>query len=176
MNSYLYKRLNEVDLKLTKLRELKSLKDRLVAKLATVTSEFDEAKKSLDVQDTKELVALVNEVDKDYFVSFSIDNFTLTLQEKEHKNEAVEEVAECAECAECEIAQEQVEEKQEEKVEEPRVESEQPRVEPEQQEVVEQVEQTAAESKEEVEKEVEPPISDQHLSLSSLFKSNSVTE
>ena len=173
MNSYLYKRLNEVDLKLTKLRELKSLKDRLVAKLATVTSEFDEAKKSLDVQDTKELVALVNEVDKDYFVSFNIDNFTLTLQEKEHKSEAVEEVAECAEC---EIAQEQVEEKQEEKVEEPRVESEQPRVEPEQQEVVEQVEQTAAESKEEVEKEVEPPISDQHLSLSSLFKSNSVTE
>ena len=173
MNSYLYKRLNEVDLKLTKLRELKSLKDRLVAKLATVTSEFDEAKKSLDVQDTKELVALVNEVDKDYFVSFSIDNFTLTLQEKEHKNEAVEEVAECAEC---EIAQEQVEEKQEEKVEEPRVESEQPRVEPEQQEVVEQVEQATAESKEEVEKEVEPPISDQHLSLSSLFKSNSVTE
>ena len=173
MNSYLYKRLNEVDLKLTKLRELKSLKDRLVAKLATVTSEFDEAKKSLDVQDTKELVALVNEVDKDYFVSFNIDNFTLTLQEKEHKNEAVEETAECAEC---EIAQEQVEEKQEEKVEEPRVESEQPRVEPEQQEVVEQVEQTAAESKEEVEKEVEPPVSDQHLSLSSLFKSNSVTE
>lgn len=173
MNNYLYKRLNEVDLKLTKLRELKSLKDRLVAKLATVTSEFDEAKKSLDVQDTKELVALVNEVDKDYFVSFSIDNFTLTLQEKEHKNEAVEEVAECAEC---EIAQEQVEEKQEEKVEEPRVESEQPRVEPEQQEVVKQVEQTTAESKEEVEKEVEPPISDQHLSLSSLFKSNSVTE
>ena len=173
MNSYLYKRLNEVDLKLTKLRELKSLKDRLVAKLATVTSEFDEAKKSLDVQDAEELVALVNEVDKDYFVSFSIDNFTLTLQEKEHKNEAVEEVAECAEC---EIAQEQVEEKQEEKVEEPRVESEQPRVEPEQQEVVKQVEQTAAESKEEVEKEVEPPISDQHLSLSSLFKSNSVTE
>ena len=109
MNSYLYKRLNEVDLKLTKLRELKSLKDRLVAKLTTVTSEFDEAKKSLDVQDTKELVALVNEVDKDYFVSFNIDNFTLTLQEKEHKNEAVEEVAECAEC---EIAQEQVEEKQ----------------------------------------------------------------
>ena len=173
MNSYLYKRLNEVDLKLTKLRELKSLKDRLVAKLATVTSEFDEAKKSLDVQDAEELVALVNEVDKDYFVSFNIDNFTLTLQEKEHKSEAVEEVAECAEC---EIAQEQVEEKQEEKVEEPRVESEQPRVEPEQQEVVEQVEQTAAESKEEVEKEVEPPISDQHLSLSSLFKSNSVTE
>lgn len=173
MNSYLYKRLNEVDLKLTKLRELKSLKDRLVAKLATVTSEFDEAKKSLDVQDTEELVALVNEVDKDYFVSFNIDNFTLTLQEKEHKSEAVEEVAECAEC---EIAQEQVEEKQEEKVEEPRVESEQSRVEPEQQEVVEQVEQTAAESKEEVEKEVEPPISDQHLSLSSLFKSNSVTE
>ena len=173
MNSYLYKRLNEVDLKLTKLRELKSLKDRLVAKLATVTSEFDEAKKSLDVQDTKELVALVNEVDKDYFVSFNIDNFTLTLQEKERKNEAVEEVAECAEC---EIAQEQVEEKQEEKVEEPRVESEQPRVEPEQQEVVKQVEQTTAESKEEVEKEVEPPISDQHLSLSSLFKSNSVTE
>ena len=166
MNSYLYKRLNEVDLKLTKLRELKSLKDRLVAKLATVTSEFDEAKKSLDVQDTKELVALVNEVDKDYFVSFNIDNFTLTLQEKEHKNEVVEETAECAEC---EITQEQVEEKQEEKVEEPRVESEQ-------QEVVEQVEQTAAESKEEVEKEVEPPISDQHLSLSSLFKSNSVTE
>ena len=173
MNSYLYKRLNEVDLKLTKLRELKSLKDRLVAKLATVTSEFDEAKKSLDVQDAEELVALVNEVDKDYFVSFNIDNFTLTLQEKEHKSEAVEEVAECAEC---EIAQEQVEEKQEEKVEEPRVESEQSRVEPEQQEVVEQVEQTAAESKEEVEKEVEPPISDQHLSLSSLFKSNSVTE
>ena len=173
MNSYLYKRLNEVDLKLTKLRELKSLKDRLVAKLATVTSEFDEAKKSLDVQDTKELVALVNEVDKDYFVSFNIDNFTLTLQEKERKNEAVEEVAECAEC---EIAQEQVEEKQEEKVEEPRVESEQPRVEPEQQEVVKQVEQATAESKEEVEKEVEPPISDQHLSLSSLFKSNSVTE
>ena len=93
MNSYLYKRLNEVDLKLTKLRELKSLKDRLVAKLATVTSEFDEAKKSLDVQDTEELVALVNEVDKDYFVSFNIDNFTLTLQEKEHKNEAVEEAA-----------------------------------------------------------------------------------
>ena len=173
MNSYLYKRLNEVDLKLTKLRELKSLKDRLVAKLATVTSEFDEAKKSLDVQDTKELVALVNEVDKDYFVSFNIDNFTLTLQEKEHKSEAVEEVAECAEC---EIAQEQVEEKQEEKVEEPRVESEQSRVEPEQQEVVKQVEQATAESKEEVEKEVEPPISDQHLSLSSLFKSNSVTE
>ena len=173
MNSYLYKRLNEVDLKLTKLRELKSLKDRLVAKLATVTSEFDEAKKSLDVQDTKELVALVNEVDKDYFVSFSIDNFTLTLQEKEHKNEAVEEVAECAEC---EITQEQVEEKQEEKVEEPRVESEQPRVESEQQEVVKQVEQATAESKEEVEKEVEPPMSDQHLSLSSLFKSNSVTE
>lgn len=173
MNSYLYKRLNEVDLKLTKLRELKSLKDRLVAKLATVTSEFDEAKKSLDVQDTEELIALVNEVDKDYFVSFNIDKFTLTLQEKEHKNEAVEEVAECAEC---EIAQEQVEEKQEEKVEEPRVESEQPRVEPEQQEVVEQVEQATAESKEEVEKEVEPPMSDQHLSLSSLFKSNSVTE
>ena len=173
MNSYLYKRLNEVDLKLTKLRELKSLKDRLVAKLATVTSEFDEAKKSLDVQDAEELIALVNEVDKDYFVSLNIDNFTLTLQEKEHTNEAVEEVAECAEC---EIAQEQVEEKQEEKVEEPRVESEQPRVEPEQQEVVKQVEQTAAESKEEVEKEVEPPTSDQHLSLSSLFKSNSVTE
>lgn len=173
MNSYLYKKLNEVDLKLTKLRELKSLKDRLIAKLTTVTSNFDEAKKSFDVQDAEELVALVNEVDKDYFVSFNIDKFTLTVQEKEHKNEAVEEAAECAEC---EIAQEQVEEKQEEKVEEPRVESEQSRVEPEQQEVVEQVEQTATESKEEVEKEVEPPISDQHLSLSSLFKSNSVTE
>lgn len=170
MNSYLYKKLNEVDLKLTKLRELKSLKDRLVAKLTTVTSDFDEAKKSFDVQDAEELVALVNEVDKDYFVSFNIDKFTLTVQEKEHKNEVVEETAEC------EIAQEQVEEKQEEKVEEPRVESEQSRVEPEQQEVVEQVEQTAAESKEEVEKEVESPVSDQHLSLSSLFKSNSVTE
>lgn len=173
MNSYLYKKLNEVDLKLTKLRELKSLKDRLIAKLTTVTSDFDEAKKSFDVQDAEELVALVNEVDKDYFVSFNIDKFTLTVQEKEHEKEAVEETAECAEC---EIAQEQVEEKQEEKVEEPRVESEQPRVEPEQQEVVEQVEQTATESKEEVEKEVESPISDQHLSLSSLFKSNSVTE
>lgn len=173
MNSYLYKKLNEVDSKLTKLRELKSLKDRLIAKLTTVTSDFDEAKKSFDVQDAEELVALVNEVDKDYFVSFNIDKFTLTVQEKEHKNEAVEETAECVEC---EIAQEQVEEKQEEKVEEPRVESEQFRVEPEQQKMVEQVEQTAAESKEEVEKEVEPPISDQHLSLSSLFKSNSVTE
>lgn len=173
MNNYLYKRLKEVDSKVTKLRELKSLKDRLVAKLATVTSEFDEAKKSFDVQDAEELVALVNEVDKDYFVSFNIDNFTLTVQEKEHEKEAVEEAAECAEC---EIAQEQVEEKQEEKVEEPRVESEQPRVEPEQQEVVKQVEQTATESKEEVEEEVEPPMSDQHLSLSSLFKANSATE
>ena len=175
MNSYLYKRLNEVDLKLTKLRELKSLKDRLVAKLATVTSEFDEAKKSFDVQDAEELVALVNEVDKDYFVSFNIDNFTLTVQEKEHESEAVEETAECAEC---EIVQEPVpvEEKYEEKVEEPRVESEQPRVEPEQQEMVEQVEQTTTESKEEVEEKIEPAIKDQRLSLASLFKTNSPTE
>lgn len=173
MNSYLYKRLNEVDLKLTKLRELKSLKDRLIAKLTTVTSEFDEAKKSFDVQDAEELVALVNEVDKDYFVSFNIDTFTLTVQEKEHESEAVEE---SAECAECEIAQEPVEEKQEEKVEEPRIESEQPRVEPEQQEVVKQVEQTATESKEEVEEKVEPTIKDQQLSLASLFKINSPTE
>lgn len=153
MNSYLYKRLNEVDLKLTKLRELKSLKDRLVAKLTTVTSEFDEAKKSLDVQDTEELIALVNEVDKDYFVSFNIDNFTLTLQEKEHKNEAVEEVAECAEC---EIAQEQVEEKQEEKVEEPRVESEQPRVEPEQQEMVKKLSKQQLSRKKKWKKKLSP--------------------
>lgn len=173
MNSYLYKKLKEVDLEVTKLRELKSLKDKLIAKLATVTSEFDEAKKSFDVQDAKELIDLINEVDKDYNVSFDADCFTLTVQEKTNQESKVEDTNDCAEC---EIVQEPVEEKQEEKVEEPRIESEQPRVEPEQQELVEQVEQTAAESKEEVEKEVEPPVIDQmHLSLSNLFKSNSPT-
>lgn len=173
MNSYLYKRLKEVDSKVTKLRELKSLKDKLIAKLATVTSEFDEAKKSFDVQDAKELIDLINEVDKDYNVSFDVDCFALTVHEKEQENKIEEDTNDCAEC---EIVQEPAEEKQEEKVEEPRIESEQPRVEPEQQEMVEQVEQTATESKEEVEEKVEPTIKDQQLSLASLFKINSPTE
>lgn len=164
MNSYLYKRLNEVNSKVAKIREFKSLKDKLISKLATVTSEFDEAKKSFDVQDAKELIDLINEVDKDYNVLFDAEEFTLVIQEKN-----VPEEDKFSECAECEIPQEPVEEKQEEKVEEPRVESEQ-------QEMVEQVEQTTTESKEEVEEKIEPAIKDQQLSLASLFKTNSPTE
>lgn len=171
MNSYLYKRLNEVNSKVAKIREFKSLKDKLISKLATVTSEFDEAKKSFDVQDAKELIDLINEVDKDYNILFDAEEFTLVIQEKNMPEED-----KFSECAECGIPQEPVEEKQEEKVEEPRVESEQPRVEPEQQEMVEQVEQTTTESKEEVEEKIEPAIKDQQLSLASLFKTNSPTE
>lgn len=178
MNNYLYKRLVQLKDQLDKLRELSVLKVKLEAKLASITAEFDEAKKSFDVQDAEELVELVNQVEHTFFKldseKFEVEDCTEQVQKD---MEEIKEV--CGDCeafsgSDCVRTLEQGCLKEErEKIEEPRVESrsEQPQQLPE--EPIAQTQQTTAELEEKVEEKTDKVMNELHsVSFASLFSKN----